>query len=88
MRIRDLKYVVTLSNPEGRTQVVQQELYDLADDPEEQNDLSRSKETETKMLLANVRTFLAKAKGDRVSGAGVILDEQTKETLRALGYIN
>ncbi len=65
----------------------EQELYDLESDPAEQHDVSEDHPDIVERLLAVTADRFVPTPGD-TSGIPVELDEDTLETLRALGYVD
>ena len=64
-----------------------EELYDLALDPGETNNLARSRQAEIKRLRAKLNRLLAANPGDVLTAKSPRLGTQTREKLAALGYI-
>jgi arylsulfatase len=92
LRSQGKKYIVTLSGPPGDdlgvTKVEKEELYDVAADPRErENLLSRDAESANR-FRAELRAFLDSARAARAlrKGDAVELDQETLEKLRSLGY--
>jgi arylsulfatase A-like enzyme len=88
IRLETLKYIATVAEEDGELELVQQELYDIANDPWEHNDLSQIETAATDSFLKRVRAFVRMAKTQAASGEQVILDETATEQLRSLGYIH
>jgi len=88
IRVESLKYIATVAEEDGELKPVRQELYDTANDPWERNDLSQIETAVAEAFLERVRVFLQMARTREPLGEEVILDEETRETLRSLGYIN
>lgn len=88
MRAGDTKYIATIAEADGELRVLQQELYDLSSDPEERNDLTQIERADARLFQEEVRAFVTAVRKSRAGGEEVILDEEIKETLRSLGYIN
>ena len=74
------KLILTVSGDEEST-----ELYDLWQDPQEQNDLSASATDDHDRLLAEIRAWLVDAP---LTGAEQEIPEEKLEALRALGYLD
>ena len=92
LRSRELKYIATFeaSAEDDLTidKIKKEELYDLASDPEEVNNLQSDRRTEAfrrqlRAHLENAREFRA----DREQGGRVVIDQDVREQLRALGYL-
>ena len=63
------------------------ELYDLAEDPDERNDLSGSAEGLLDELLAVLEQSIATAALHPILGQTLTLSEEQIEQLRSLGYV-
>lgn len=90
-----LKYVATfqgdVNDPEFVSRLVKEELYDLSQDRAEKSDLIAQRgQRDVESFRSEVRSFLKDVRSRRAdAGAGAIaLDEQTREKLRALGYLD
>ena len=89
-----LKYILTLAGEIGDelfvSEVVNEELYDLAKDPGEQKNLLPDGASDIGALRRDARRLLEKARALQANRGGdeVILDEELTEHLKALGYIN
>ena len=87
-----LKYVATfegeVNDPEFVSRLVKEELYDISQDRGEKNDLLGQRDAEA--LRSEVRTFLKDVRSRRASAGGgtIALDEEMRERLRALGYLD
>lgn len=82
--VRDgFKYIVTLDES------LQEELYDLAEDPRELDDLSRSRPELVELMREALADEIEAATGGEVPRAAQRsqLDEDEKARLRALGYV-
>ncbi len=91
---RLIKYILTLAGEVEDelfvSEVVNEELYDLIEDPGEQKNSLPERTTDigplrrdALFLLETARTLQAKRRGQEV-----VLDEGLSERLKALGYIN
>jgi arylsulfatase A-like enzyme len=83
LRVGDEKLIDALSG--GRERVM---LFDLAEDPLERNDLSAERPDERNALTARAIDIQTRALSKRRESEQKTIDEGTKETLRALGYIH
>ncbi len=89
------KYIATLAGPAGKPlgelKIIEEELYDLTDDPSERDNLLGKPEFsgDRETFRRHVHTFLDEARRFRASHGGqeVLMDEQTRERLKTLGYI-
>jgi len=87
-----LKYVATfegdVNDPEFVSRLVREELYDLSQDRAEKNDLFGQRDVES--FRSEVRSFLKDVQSRRAGGSSgaIALDEQMREKLRALGYLD
>jgi arylsulfatase A-like enzyme len=87
-----LKYVATftgdVSDPKFVSRLVREELYDLSQDPGETNDLFG--ERDTTAFQTDARQFLEEVRSRRSTdpARAIVLDEETRERLRALGYLD
>jgi arylsulfatase A-like enzyme len=92
MRKGPLKYVATfegaVSDPEFVSRLVREELYDRSEDPGETNDLFGKRDAGA--FQADTRRFLEEVRARRSSdpARAIVLDEETRERLRALGYLD
>jgi hypothetical protein len=92
LRDRSRKYIATLSGPPGddlgATEVDREEIYDLAKDPLERDDLFGRDEATLNHFRAELRSFLESARTARAlrQGDPVVLDDATLEKLKTLGY--
>jgi arylsulfatase A-like enzyme len=82
LRVGDEKLIDALSG--GRERVM---LFDLATDPLEREDLSAERPDERNALTAWATDIQARALSKKKASEQKTIDEGTKETLRALGYI-
>lgn len=91
-RHKDMKYIATFAgradDPLSIDAMLQEELYDLATDPQEKDNLETSRHMkdfrrELRAHLEEARKFRA----ERHKGGAVVMDELVKERLRSLGYI-
>ena len=92
LRSRNLKYIATFeaSADDDLTidKIKKEELYDLAVDPGEKNSMQTPRHMEAfrrrlRAHLESAREFRA----DRAEGGRVVIDEDVREQLRALGYV-
>lgn len=63
------------------------ELYNLSNDPKELNNLALAGEKQFELLKDKLEDYLKQVKHDYNKEEKVILDKETKERLRSLGYI-
>ena len=92
LRSQELKYIAILRAPTTDdlyvSEIQEEELYDLRSDPgEKENIIADSSQSlvfrgELKAYLAEARRLRSQKRGEEV-----ILDEDVRERLRALGYI-
>ena len=94
LRKGSLKYILTLTGETGDEQfvseVVSEELYDLSQDPGERSNLLPDAARDVGGLRREVRQFIDQAQilqAER-QGQEVVLDDELREQLKALGYIN
>ena len=94
LRNDSLKYIVTLTSESGEerflSEVVSEELYDLSQDPGERSNLLPDTARDVGELRREVRQFIDQAQilqAER-QGQEVVLDDELREQLKALGYIN
>jgi arylsulfatase A-like enzyme len=87
VRFRAMKAIATLVRDGSETRTAKQELYDLFRDPHERTDLSATEPARAEALLGRLRDFVIMARSSRVDGEEVVLDEEQREKLRSLGYI-
>ncbi len=92
LRARNLKYIATFQGTTGDDltigKMVSEELYDLTADPEEKNNLETSDDMtafreELRAHLERARRFRA----DQEKGGPVVIDDEVRERLQALGYM-
>jgi arylsulfatase len=92
LRSENLKYIASfeLAAQDDLTihKMLQEELYDLSADPEESNNLETSRHLaafrkELDALLEEAKKFRA----DHEKGGRVVIDDEVRDQLRALGYI-
>jgi len=62
-------------------------LYDLENDPDEMTDVSGDRPDLTSSLLSRLETMHAESSSGRLETRSGVIDEGTRERLRALGYI-
>jgi arylsulfatase len=92
LRAQGKKYIVTLSGPPGDDlgveKVEKEELYDVAADPRERENLLSADAETANRFRAELRSFLAAARTARAlrKGDAVELDTETLEKLKSLGY--
>ena len=92
LRDRSRKYIATLSGPAGddlaATEVENEELYDLAKDPKELENLAGRDADAVNRFRAELRSFLEAARAARSmrQGEPVELDDEALEKLKSLGY--
>jgi arylsulfatase A-like enzyme len=92
-RSEELKYIATLEGAPASDwdglELVQEELYNLADDPTELVDISGESHEQIGMFRRELELFLQEAenRGANRMSEGVTLNEITKQRLRSLGYI-
>lgn len=86
VRVDTMKYTARFAEQDGELVAVEQELYDLAKDPDELDDLSATDSSRVDALSAEIRAYIRRAQA-RAGGAEVILDDETAEQLESLGYI-
>lgn len=92
VRNRSHKYIATLSGPPGDdlgvTEVQSEELYHLAGDPQERDNLVDRDAEVANGFRAELRAFLEAARAARSlrQGDAVELDDDTLEKLKSLGY--
>jgi arylsulfatase A-like enzyme len=88
------KYVATLLGPVGNdlavSHLLEEELYDLLNDPDEMKNLLSASSPTTEDYRQRVRDFLDRAKKIRMTRKGerIELDEELLERLKALGYVD
>jgi arylsulfatase A-like enzyme len=93
-RGRGRKYVATLLGPAGNdlgvSHLLEEEFYDLLNDPDEAHNLFVTSSPETRDYRQRVRAFLETAKEIRRTRRGeqIELDEELLERLKALGYVD
>jgi hypothetical protein len=93
-RTERMKFLATLSGPVGDdlgvSEIRQEELYDLAGDPDERTNLAAERSEELASFQNRVRTFIDGARALRSTRQGqqIELDEELLERLRALGYVD
>ena len=85
IRSGGFKYIATLGAESD--DVVEEELYDLSEDPSEKNDLTEAEHPRLALFRSELRRFVTETRGAAPRGERVILDDETKERLRSLGYI-
>ena len=89
-----MKFLATLSGPVGDdlgvSEIRQEELYDLAGDPDERTNLAAERSEELASFQNRVRSFIDGARALRSTRQGqqIELDEEILERLRALGYVD
>ncbi|HJS73211.1 MAG TPA: sulfatase-like hydrolase/transferase, partial [Vicinamibacteria bacterium] len=91
-----LKYVATfegdVSDPKFVSRLVREELYDRSRDPGETNDLygKTAAASSRSGFQSDARRFLEEVRARRSSdpARAIVLDEETRERLRALGYLD
>jgi arylsulfatase A-like enzyme len=75
----DLKYVWNAGGHHG--------LYDLARDPGEQVNLVDDRSEEAREMKKSLLAYLARLPGPKKGGREQIVDEETREALKGLGYL-
>ncbi len=92
LRSKDLKYIASFETEAGDDltihQMLREELYDLSADPEERNNLESSRHMVA--FRKELDVFLEKAKkfrAEQEKGGRVVIDDEVRERLRALGYV-
>jgi len=78
------KLIRTTSHADGESTT---ELYDLANDPDERNDLASSVDSVMQQLDERLRDLVESAAGSGDTDHSLQLDEESRERLRSLGYI-
>ncbi len=73
------------NNPRGLSP---QELYNIAEDPEEKNNRAASKRDKAGQLEAEINSYLDFAKGKSAREKVGTIDQTTEDRLRALGYVD
>ena len=63
-------------------------LYDLDQDPRERRNLGRAQRETAELMHRELQALTAARPGSRRDGSEVVLDEETLEQLRALGYVD
>ena len=90
LRKGNLKYLATLSTT-APSQFLEEQFYDLSDDPQERVDLSSKSPIEVQALRRWLQAHVAEAKnlraGQKRDDDEVILDEDAEERLKSLGYV-
>jgi len=92
-RTAKLKYIATMSGPPGtelgESEIRREELYDLIQDPKEQNLLAGSS-PDVEPFRRELANYLNEARTMRAGrqSESIVEDETTLERLRSLGYIN
>ena len=92
VRQGDLKYIAELRGEKGESlvsEIVREELYDVSIDPGEQHNLLPDAATEAQELRAWMRAYLEEVRRWQAGRRGekVVLDDELRERLRALGYV-
>ena len=93
-RTAKLKYIATMSGPSGtelgESEIRGEELYDLLQDPKEQNNLLAGSGPDVEPFRRELADYLNEARTMRAGrqSENVIESETTLERLRSLGYIN
>ena len=93
-RTERAKFVATLAGPVGDdlgvSEIRNEELYNLVEDPQERNNLATERGEELAPFRNRMRSFLDSARVLRSTRKGqeVELDEELLERLRALGYVD
>ncbi len=95
VRAGDRKYIVTMKDEARKgwppSKVHREELYDLEHDPAEQKDLARESSVDVGFFRGLLRAYLDEARTRHEAsqpGGEVVLDDETRERLRALGYLD
>lgn len=94
IRTEKWKYLVTIAGPPGKepeeSDVRSEELYNLTEDPLEQNNLAEESSSDIEAFRRELANYLGEARKRRASRRteDIVEDETTKERLRSLGYIN
>jgi len=90
-----LKYVATfegeVDDPDFVSRLVKEELYDLSEDRGEENDvITQRGRRDVDSFRSEVRSFLKVVRSRRAGGSSgaIALDEEMREKLRALGYLD
>jgi arylsulfatase A-like enzyme len=93
VRRGSLKYIATFKGEKGTpdflSHLVREELFDLGRDPGEKNDVLAG--TDAGVFRSRVRAFLDEVRILRGAGHGadtIVLDEETRDRLRSLGYLD
>jgi arylsulfatase A-like enzyme len=73
------------NNPRGLSP---QELYNIAEDPEEKKNKAASKRERTEQMEAEINSYLDFAKGQSAQEEVGTIDQTTEDRLRALGYVD
>jgi arylsulfatase A-like enzyme len=95
VRARDHKYIVVMEDEAGKgwppSKVSREELYDLERDPTEQQDLAQGSSANLGFFRQLLRAYLDEAKTRHQKsqpGREIVLDEETRERMRSLGYLD
>ncbi|MEE9263731.1 MAG: sulfatase, partial [Vicinamibacteria bacterium] len=95
LRAKDMKYIAALAEPFGDesagAEIFREELYDLSADPGEENDLLAQNPPMLASFRRELRAYINETRklGRFVRpGEGVTLDDETREQLRSLGYLD
>ena len=93
LRDGNLKYIATLlGSPDGEIsldEVVEEELYDLAQDPAEKRNLLTESSREATRFRRLLRTYVERVGRTKADEGELLLrDEEMDSRLRALGYVN
>ena len=73
------------NNPRGLSP---QELYNIAEDPEEKNNRAAAKKERTEQMESEIQNYLDFARGQSAQEKVGSIDQTTEDRLRALGYVD
>jgi arylsulfatase A-like enzyme len=94
LRTETRKYIATFAGKEGDTdfvsEIIREELYDLAEDPEEKTNLLPADLEEVEGFRQEVKSYVEEIRVLRASSYGekIQLDQDLIDELKALGYVN
>ena len=86
VRSDNWKFIIAnQNNPRG---LAPQELYNIAEDPDEKNNRAAAKRELTEQMESEVNNYLGFARGQSAQEKVGTIDQTTEDRLRALGYVD
>jgi arylsulfatase A-like enzyme len=83
--IQDNQFKLIISKKRDSERVM---LFDLVADPAELNDRSKAMPGRTQQMLEALETVVAAVRGRALEGSQTSMDDETRDALRSLGYVD